>query len=257
VSLEELKAKLKEVFELNTYETSVYLTLLKKGMRADEISRNSRVPRPRVYDTLESLKSKGFVYEKDDVYYAVHPALALSSRVALLKAEFEEKQRKMSEAVNEIVSFLNLTQTSEPKGPFVLHGIASILSLLLKVFPESHKIFLTLNKALDSEARRVFRSVISGLSIKEKKELRVLIPYSVKLEAEDFELITLFGAQVRTIRGFLLDMMITDKDDVIIGLPDPLSTERLPVVAVYLKDHSFASSLFRSMEETWKIAEEL
>ncbi|PSO05225.1 hypothetical protein B9Q12_00950, partial [Candidatus Marsarchaeota G2 archaeon ECH_B_SAG-G06] len=129
MSLEELKAKLKEVFELNTYETSVYLTLLKKGMRADEISRNSRVPRPRVYDTLESLKSKGFVYEKDDVYYAVHPALALSSRVALLKAEFEEKQRKMSEAVNEIVSFLNLTQTSEPKGPFVLHGIASILSL--------------------------------------------------------------------------------------------------------------------------------
>ena len=49
-------------FGLTDYEARAYLTLLKLGMAtAENISEAGKIPLPRVYDTLEELKNKGFV----------------------------------------------------------------------------------------------------------------------------------------------------------------------------------------------------
>jgi len=55
----ELIAKIKDYFELNIYETKVWLALLGKGSAsAGEIATISGVPRSRTYDVLESLEKK-------------------------------------------------------------------------------------------------------------------------------------------------------------------------------------------------------
>ena len=54
---QELVKKLKGYFDLNIYETKVWLALLSKGISsAGEIAEISGVPRSRTYDVLESLE---------------------------------------------------------------------------------------------------------------------------------------------------------------------------------------------------------
>ena len=61
----ELISKIKDYFNLNIYETKVWLALLTKGSAsAGEISSASEVPRSRTYDILESLEKKGFIIMK-------------------------------------------------------------------------------------------------------------------------------------------------------------------------------------------------
>jgi len=62
---EELISKIKDYFDLNIYETKVWLALLGKGTAsAGEIASLSGVPRSRTYDVLESLEKKGFALVK-------------------------------------------------------------------------------------------------------------------------------------------------------------------------------------------------
>ena len=58
---QELINKIKDYFDLNVYETKIWLALLGKGVAsAGEIATISGVPRSRTYDVLESLEKKGF-----------------------------------------------------------------------------------------------------------------------------------------------------------------------------------------------------
>ena len=62
---QELVTKIKDYFDLNIYETKVWLALLEKGIAsAGEVANISRVPRSRTYDVLESLEKKGFAIVK-------------------------------------------------------------------------------------------------------------------------------------------------------------------------------------------------
>ena len=61
----ELIAKIKANFDLNEYESKVWISLLMKGVATiGEIAEVSGVPRSRVYDVLESLEKQGFVVMK-------------------------------------------------------------------------------------------------------------------------------------------------------------------------------------------------
>ncbi len=61
----ELVRQIKEYFNLNIYETKVWLALLGKGVAsAGEIAEISGVPRSRTYDVLESLEKQGFAVMK-------------------------------------------------------------------------------------------------------------------------------------------------------------------------------------------------
>ena len=61
----ELIEKVRRNFELNIYETKVWLALLSKGnANIANIHELSKVPRSRIYDVLKSLETKGFCVEK-------------------------------------------------------------------------------------------------------------------------------------------------------------------------------------------------
>ncbi len=77
----ELVNQIKEYFNLNIYETKVWLALLGKGVAsAGEIAEISEVPRSRTYDVLESLEKQGFAIMKlgkPVKYIAVKPNIIL------------------------------------------------------------------------------------------------------------------------------------------------------------------------------------
>jgi len=92
---QELINKIKDYFDLNIYETKVWLALLGKGIAsAGEVSTISGVPRSRTYDVLESLEKKGFAIEKlgkPVKYLGVKPNMILEKLKNNVKKTAEDK----------------------------------------------------------------------------------------------------------------------------------------------------------------------
>jgi len=87
--------KIKDYFDLNVYETKVWLALLGKGIAsAGEVANISRVPRSRTYDVLETLEKKGFAIVKlgkPVKYIGVKPKIILEKLKNNVKSDAEEK----------------------------------------------------------------------------------------------------------------------------------------------------------------------
>ncbi len=112
----ELVKKIKNHFDLNIYETKVWLALLSKGIAsAGEIAEISGVPRSRTYDVLESLEKRGFAISKIGKpvkYLAVNP----NSVVEKLKSN-------AIKIINEKIKVLsNLKDTPEYQELETLHN---------------------------------------------------------------------------------------------------------------------------------------
>jgi sugar-specific transcriptional regulator TrmB len=96
----ELVKKIKDYFNLNIYETKVWMALLGKGVAsAGEIAETSGVPRSRTYDVLESLEKQGFAISKigkPAKYIAVKPGIILEKLKNNMVREAEEKVKILS-----------------------------------------------------------------------------------------------------------------------------------------------------------------
>ena len=92
---QEMIGKIKDYFDLNVYETKVWLALLGKGVAsAGEVAEISRVPRSRTYDVLESLEKKGFAIiklGKPVKYLGVKPQMILEKLKNNVRADAEER----------------------------------------------------------------------------------------------------------------------------------------------------------------------
>ncbi len=99
----ELIAKIKDYFDLNIYETKVWLALLGKGSAsAGEIASISGVPRSRTYDVLESLEKKGFALiklGKPVKYLGVKPKTILEKLKNNVRTHAEEKVKNLTKVV--------------------------------------------------------------------------------------------------------------------------------------------------------------
>ena len=92
---QELISKIKDYFDLNVYETKVWLALIGKGVAsAGEIAEISGVPRSRTYDVLESLEKKGFAIVKIGKpvkYLGIKPRMILEKLKNNIRTNAEEK----------------------------------------------------------------------------------------------------------------------------------------------------------------------
>lgn len=104
---QDLINRIKDYFDLNIYETKVWLALLGKGIAsAGEIAELSRVPRSRTYDVLESLEKKGFAIiklGKPVKYIGVKPHMILEKMKNNVRSDAEER----------IVTLSNIRSTDE------------------------------------------------------------------------------------------------------------------------------------------------
>lgn len=97
---QELINKVRDLFDLNIYETKVWLALLKKGMAsAGEVASISGVPRSRTYDVLENLEKRGFAIaklEKPVKYLGVKPKVILEKIKNNVRRDAEDKIVELS-----------------------------------------------------------------------------------------------------------------------------------------------------------------
>jgi len=97
---QELVGKIKDYFDLNSYETKVWLALLSKGMAsAGEVASISGVPRSRTYDVLESLEKRGFAIVKlgkPVKYLGIKPKAVLEKLKTNVIKKAEDKVKTLS-----------------------------------------------------------------------------------------------------------------------------------------------------------------
>ncbi len=243
---------LKEAFGLNTYEAKVYLALLKQGMRAIEAAQASGVPQSRTYDTLRALEQKGFVSEAGPIFHAVKPSTALRARVAKFSADFGAEQSARHDAMKRIIAETEPLYGSGVGGgePAMLRGMDAIAGAFLEVLRSSDDVFIVARKGLKASAEFLeYLKTSESLNTK----VRILVPKSARLSKHEVQEASRLGLDVRRSQAALLDMMVGDSGDVIIGVP-AAGEEPFRAVGIWLKDKSFSAALLSTFGELWSEA---
>ncbi|MBU2503613.1 MAG: hypothetical protein KJ879_00980 [Nanoarchaeota archaeon] len=184
---QELLSKIRDYFDLNIYETKVWLALLGKGVAsAGQIAEISRVPRSRTYDVLESLEKKGFAIVKlgkPVKYIGVKPHMVLEKLKNNVRQDAEEKMVTLSNLRNtdefaKLEEFykegLNPVQKEELSA--ALKGKSNISNYLREIIQNAEKEVIICTNADDMSSKmKLFRQTIAILV---KSDIKVKIALS-------------------------------------------------------------------------------
>ncbi|VVB83946.1 Putative HTH-type transcriptional regulator TrmBL2 [uncultured archaeon] len=180
---QELTNRVKDHFNLNVYETKVWLALLSKGVASvGEVAAISRVPRSRTYDVLEGLEKKGFAIirmGKPVKYLGVKPQIILERIKGDIRKNAEEKVNLLAR-LRETDEFSQLealykTGISPVKKEEIsssLKGKSNISNFLKEIINNAKKevIICTNAQELKSKAKLFFQTIsaLKKASIKTK-----------------------------------------------------------------------------------------
>ncbi|MBM3231884.1 TrmB family transcriptional regulator [Candidatus Pacearchaeota archaeon] len=183
---QEIVNKVKDHFDLNIYETKVWLALLSKGIvTAGETAEISEVPRSRTYDVLESLTKRGFAIVKVGKpvkYIAVEPKTVLERMQTNTLTKAQEKVNTLSNLKNtqeydELVQLhkegISPVKLEELSGH--IKGRSNLLSKLKEMVDSAEKEIIIHTTAEDFDDKsRVLLSVLSKIN----KEVKIKISLS-------------------------------------------------------------------------------
>ena len=186
----EIMNRIKDNFDLNIYETKVWLALLSKGIAsAGDIAKISRVPRSRAYDVLESLEKKGFAIEKlgkPIMYIGIKPKGILERLKNNVRRNAEERINFLSN-IKETEEFLALEQLYnngiEPMKkediPLSLKGKEAVSSYVKELIERAKKELIICSDAGDIKSKiRLFKKTIDALK---KSNINVKVTLSVEI----------------------------------------------------------------------------
>jgi len=171
----ELINRIKDHFDLNIYETKVWLALLTKGVAsAGDIAKISHVPRSRTYDVLENLEKKGFAIEKlgkPIMYLGVKPRGILERLKNDVKKDADEKIsfltniRETEEFAALEKLYKNNTETFKKEElPLSLKGQDAVSNYVKELISRAKKELVICNDAENVKSKiKLFKKTIDSL----------------------------------------------------------------------------------------------
>ena len=184
---QELLNKAKEHFNLNIYETKVWLALLSKGVvSAGETAELSGVPRSRTYDVLEGLAKRGFAIVKVGKpvkYIAVEPKTVIERMKSNTLQEAQEKVTRLTNLKDapeygEIVQLhktgINPIRIEDLSGH--IKGRSNILSKIKEMLHKAEKEITIHTSIEDLESKsRVLLPLIKNIEKLDKIKMRISV----------------------------------------------------------------------------------
>ena len=183
----ELINKIKDYFDLNIYETKVWLALLGKGVAtAGEIADISNVPRSRTYDVLESLEKKGFAIVKlgkPVKYLGVKPRMILEKLKNNVKKDADERMEallrvKETEEFTQLESLYTggISPAKREDLSAALKGKSNISNYLREILQEAKKEVIICTSAVEfSSKSKLFQQTLEILN---KSNIKVIVSLS-------------------------------------------------------------------------------
>lgn len=253
----DLIKKLKGYFDLNIYETKVWLALLSKGISsAGEIAEISGVPRSRTYDVLESLEKRGFVIQKlgkPVKYIAVKPGIVIEKLKNNTVKDAEEKVKTLS----------TLSDTTEYRELEQLHksGIEPIKNHELSTSIRGRSnLYIQMRHAMEGAEKSVRitssafellskQKMFSDIFTKLKKrgvDIRVMVSDS---DEEVKKLIKKLGVKVKS-KPINARFVIVDKSELIFTIK-PTNVHEDFDYGVWINSPFFTNSLVYMFDLAW------
>lgn len=178
----ELVEKVRRNFDLNIYETKVWLALLEKGnANIAQIHELSKVPRSRVYDVLKSLETKGFCVERIGrpiKYIAVEPPLVVEKIKKSIEAEAQEKVKilekvKVSEEYKQLENLHKTTVNVTEKVGTTIRGRSNLLAHLTNASKNAQDKIIIVSTPRGLE--RKLAMLLSTLASKAKRGVKTTV----------------------------------------------------------------------------------
>lgn len=252
----ELVKRIKEHFNLNIYETKVWLALLTKGIAsAGEIAELSSVPRSRTYDVLESLEKRGFAMVKIGKpvkYISVKPTEIIEKMKSETLHEAQERVKSLSN-LKIAPEYLELEQLhnsgispikpSEITGS--LKGRPNVISKLRELVENSVKEVLICTSALDFEDKS--RVLVPSIEKLNKNNVKVKLALSGDVEKVK-KLNAKYNLKARHVDSLARFFMSDKKQALLMLTPETAEDE----MGVWLNSDFFTQSLHNLVEKSMK-----
>jgi HTH-type transcriptional regulator, sugar sensing transcriptional regulator len=251
----DLVKRIREYFNLNIYETKVWLALLSKGIAsAGEVAELSGVPRSRTYDVLESLEKRGFAIVKIGKpvkYISVKPTEVIEKMKANTLKDANEKVESLSslkdtQEYNELEQLHNtgLAPIKNHDLAGSLKGRSNIISRIRELLESSKKEVLVCTSINDFEDKsRVLLPTIEKLNRNNVKVKLTLSGDSEKIK----RLNSRFNLKIRPINTNAR-FFLADKKEVIFMITAENSDEE---IGVWLNSPFFTESLSGIIENSF------
>jgi sugar-specific transcriptional regulator TrmB len=253
----ELVKKIKDYFNLNIYETKVWLALLGKGIAsAGEIAEISGVPRSRTYDVLESLEKQGFAISKigkPAKYIAVKPGIILEKLKNNTIKEAEEKVDVLSnlrtspeytDLENIYTSGIKPIKHEDLSGS--IKGRSTIYNHAREILENAKKDVVICTSARDfSEKIRLFTGLIEKLN---KNGIKVRVALSGN-EAEIKKISIKLKQKIKVIE-INAKFFIVDQEQVLFQLSEGGVAEE--EIAIWLNTPFFTNALVYLFNQIWQ-----
>jgi sugar-specific transcriptional regulator TrmB len=255
---EQLIRKLKGYFDLNIYETKVWLALLAKGISsAGEIAEMSGVPRSRTYDVLEGLEKRGFAIEKIGKpvkYIAVKPEVVIEKLKNNAKKYAEEKVEVLSKlkdsAEYEELKALHSTGIEPTKNQDMttsIKGRNNLYTQMRNVMESATDSVYVATSSFELNSKQtMFKEIFAKLK-KRKIDLKIIVSDD-KSEAEKLE--KKFGAEIRA-RKINARFIIVDRKELIFTMK-PTHVHEDFDTGVWINSEFFTNSLAYMFDLAWK-----
>ncbi len=244
----ELIKQIKGYFDLNIYETKVWLALLGKGVAsAGEIAEISGVPRSRTYDVLEGLEKRGFALMrlgKPVKYIVVKPKIILEKlkfnalRNADEKVEVLSKLRK-SETYKELEQLytVGIVPVRHEEISGAIRGGNIIYSHIKEILESAKKEVIICTSTQEIQSKMRFFSCLFERFNKENIKLKIAlsgsdkeikkINFKLKIKARKTEINSRFYIADKAQILFIISKGIPPEEDLAVWLNTPFFTSSL------------------------------
>jgi HTH-type transcriptional regulator, sugar sensing transcriptional regulator len=254
---EDLVKRIREYFNLNIYETKVWVALLSKGIAsAGEVAELSGVPRSRTYDVLESLEKRGFAIIKIGKpvnYIAVKPTEVIEKIKSNAMTAAQEKVKSLSN-LKETQEYTELEQiynaginpikSQEITG--ALKGRSNIISRLRELVECAKKEIFICTSVSDFEDKS--RALIPVIEKAAKNNIKIKIALSGEIDK-----IKKFNAK-HNLKAKTIDsnarLFMSDRKEILFMITPSSSDEE---IGVWLNSPFFTDSLIGVIENSLRI----
>jgi len=254
----ELIKKLKGYFDLNIYETKVWLALLSKGISsAGEIAELSSVPRSRTYDVLESLEKRGFVIQKlgkPVKYIAVKPETVIEKLKNNTTSEAEERIKTLS-TLKDTLEYKELKELHNTGiEPIKNHELSTSIKGRSNLYLQMKAVMETATKSVHltssafelTKKEKMFKETFTKLN-KRGIDIKVMIGDD---ETEAKKLSKKLGVEIKS-KPINARFVVVDRTELIFTIK-PTNVHEDFDYGVWINSPFFTSSLAYMFEMAWK-----
>ncbi len=254
----EMIKKIRGYFDLNIYETKVWVALLSRGIcSAGEIAELSSVPRSRTYDVLEMLEKRGFVIEKlgkPIKYMAVKPEIVIEKLKNNTQQSAEERIKALSNLkdTEEFTELQQLHKTGiEPIKNHELStsikGRSNLYSQMRDIMENAVNSIYLITSAFELNTKQKMFSDIFAKIKKRKIDVRIIISDD---EETAQKLSKKFEVPIKS-KKINSRFMIADKKEIIFTIK-PTNVHEDFDYGVWINSEYFANALSYMFELAWR-----